>query len=222
MAPRTQFELEIDSVRAGLVEMASRVLTQVERAVAAWEDTDAGAAAQVIADDDYVDDLCADLDNRIYQLQLLQAPVAGDQRLLHVGLIAAIALERVGDLAVAIAQLASSVPHAPVPELQSLISRMSARSVDCLARAVHAIARSDVELADGAVKDAQQVPGMLDDLVAAAGSVSLEPETRAWTAAAVLVGRHLERVANNGRELGGRVRFLVEGEPFRRGERARA
>ena len=35
-------------------------------------------------------------------------------------------------------------------------------------------------------------------------------------ASAVLVGRHLERVANNGAELGGRVRFLVSGEAFTR------
>ena len=32
----------------------------------------------------------------------------------------------------------------------------------------------------------------------------------------MLVARHLERVANNGAELGGRVRFLVSGEAFTR------
>ena len=35
---------------------------------------------------------------------------------------------------------------------------------------------------------------------------------RAWSAAAVLVARHIERVANNAAELGARVAFLVTGE----------
>lgn len=55
---------------------------------------------------------------------------------------------------------------------------------------------------------------MLGEVVDAVADVPDEAETRAWGAAAVLVARHLERVANNGAELGGRVRFLVTGEPF--------
>ena len=43
-----------------------------------------------------------------------------------------------------------------------------------------------------------------------------ETTNPAWNASAVLVGRHLERVANNGGELGGRVNFIVTGEPFQR------
>jgi phosphate uptake regulator len=97
MSTRLNFQSEIEAFRTGLVEMASLVLSQVERGVQAWEDVDAAAARTVVADDDQVDVRCAELDQKIYSLQLLEAPVAGDQRLLHVGLIAVIALERVGD-----------------------------------------------------------------------------------------------------------------------------
>ena len=217
MAVRSSFTEEIDGIRSGLVELASLSLSQIERAVAAWDDTDAALAAEVIAHDDQVDNLTADLDWQIYQTQLLQSPVAGDQRLLHVGLIAAIALERVGDLAVEISVAASSVPAAgAVPELEALITKMSARAVDCLARSIQAIARSEVELAGQAVDESRAVRDMLDDVLDAAARTGDEPEVKAWTAAAVLVARHLERVANNGRELGGRVEFLVDGRQFSR------
>ena len=64
------------------------------------------------------------LDQKVFSLQLLEAPVAADQRLLHVGLITVIALERVGDLAVAIADASTSVrPEGAVPEVEALISR---------------------------------------------------------------------------------------------------
>jgi phosphate transport system protein len=212
---RLHFQAEIEHFRAGLVEMASLVLSQVERAVAAWEQVDAGAAAEVIAGDDQVDERCAELDQKVFNLQLLEAPVASDQRLLHVGLIAVIALERVGDLAVAIAEASTSVrPEGAVPEVEALISRMSARAVDTLARAVQAIARGDAELGEEAADDADKVRSMLGEVITAVAAAPDEPETRVWSASAVLVARHLERVANNGAELGGRVRFLVSGEPF--------
>ncbi|HMM49598.1 MAG TPA: PhoU domain-containing protein [Miltoncostaeaceae bacterium] len=215
---RVHFQAEIEDFRSGLVEMASLVLAQVERGVAAWEDVDRTAAAEVVAGDELVDQRCVELDQKVFNLQLLEAPVASDLRLLHVGLIAVIALERVGDLAVAIANAATSVrPEGADTTIQALISRMSAHAVDVLAHAVQAIARGDVELGEQARADAAAVRRMLDTVVQAlARTTSDDPDTRAWGAAAVLVARHLERVANNGAELGGRVRFLVTGEPFTR------
>lgn len=218
MSTRLNFQAEIEHFRTGLVEMASLVLSQVERGVSAWEDVDPVAADEVIRADELVDQRCAELDQKVFSLQLLEAPVAGDQRLLHVGLIAVIALERVGDLAVAISQAAKSVrPEGAVPEIQAMISRMSARAVDTLARAVQAIARGDAELGEQAAVEAATVRQMLGDVVARVANAPDEPETRVWSATAVLVSRHLERVANNGAELGGRVRFLVSGEAFTRG-----
>jgi phosphate transport system protein len=217
VSSRLDFQAEIEQFRTGLVEMASLVLSHVERGVAAWEGVDAEAAGEVIASDEIVDQRCAELDQKVFSLQFLQAPVAGDQRLLHVGLIAVVALERVGDLAVAIAEAARSVrPEGAVPEIQALIARMSARAVDTLARAVQAIARGDAELGEQAAVEAATVRQMLGEVVARVAEAPDEPDTRIWSAAAVLVGRHLERVSNNGAELGGRVRFLVSGEPFTR------
>ena len=63
---RLQFQAEIEHFRAGLVEMASLVLSQVERAVSAWEDVDAITAAEVMAADDQVDQRCADLDQKVF------------------------------------------------------------------------------------------------------------------------------------------------------------
>ncbi len=214
---RHRFQSEIESFREGLVEMASLTLAQVERAVAAWDETDVEAARMVMLGDEAVDERCAELDHQIFSIQVLESPVARDQRLLHVGLIAVVALERVGDLAVAIAQMVTAVrPEGADPNIQKLIRRMSARAVDTLASGVQAIARKNPALGERAAEESRVVADMLDDLLSLAAAVPDDPDKREWSAAAVLVGRHLERVANNGRELGGRVRFLVEGEPFKR------
>jgi phosphate transport system protein len=217
VATRTHFQAEIEGLRTGLVEMASLVLQQVERAVTAWDEVDAEAAAEVVANDEQIDRRCLELDHKVFSLHLLEAPVASDLRLLHVGLIAVIALERVGDLAVSIARLAGSVPpEGAVPQVQALIWRMSARAVDSLAGAVQAIARRDADLGEEAAEAAQVARRMLDEVLIAVAAAPDSPETRQWSVAAVLVSRHLERVANNAAELGSRVRFLISGELFTR------
>ena len=53
---------------------------------------------------------------------------------------------------------------------------------------------------------------MLDRVLLAVTRAPSGPTMRAWSAAAVLVARHVERVANNAAEIGARVRFLVTGE----------
>ncbi|MCU0308802.1 MAG: hypothetical protein MUE51_13750 [Thermoleophilia bacterium] len=213
-AARKHFRDEIDHLRQGLVEMASVVVGQVERAVDAWERRDVAQAAQVVFDDDLVDERCAALDREVFEIQLLEAPVAGDLRLLHVGLITAVALERVGDLATAIARRVRELPGAgDVGEVRSLIQRMGPRAVGALTESVQALARNDVELADQAVENARRVQGMLDQVLMAVSEAPAQGQTdHTWLASAVLVSRHLERVANNAAEIGGRVRFLVTGE----------
>lgn len=214
---RQRFLSELDGFRDGLLEMASLVLSQVERAVQAWEEHDLAIASEVIDRDDLVDAQCQELDQRIFGLHLHDAPVATDLRLLHVGLIAVIALERVGDLAVTISRQVGQVAHgSEVPTVVAVIRKMSARAVDALASAVHSIARGDVALGEWAAGEAEAVRAQLQELVGEAASQT--PETgdeRLWLASSILVGRHLERIANNGRDLGGRVRFLVTGEVHR-------
>ena len=107
---RSDPALGFDALRDDLAELATVVLAQVERAVAGWEESDP-SVAEVVADTDReVDVRSAALEERILELHRNWSAFAGDLRLLHVGLIAAVALERVGNLAVQIARLAGSVP----------------------------------------------------------------------------------------------------------------
>ncbi|HEX2502638.1 MAG TPA: PhoU domain-containing protein [Miltoncostaeaceae bacterium] len=215
MSPsRTDPAADFAALREDLGELATLTLSLVERAIGGWEDSDPSVAETVAEGDREIDLRSAALEGRILSLHQNWASFASDLRLLHVGLIAAIALERVGNLAVSIARLAGS---APPPEngserVRALIGRMGERAIDALALGVQAIARADLEAGDRAVRDARRLSPMLDQVLSAVAQAPGEPGMRAWSAAAVLVARHVERVANNAAELGARVHFLVTGE----------
>ncbi len=212
--PRTDPAADFAALRDDLGDLAGLVLAQVERAVAGWDESDATVAEVVTATDREVDMRSAALEERILALHRNWASFAGDLRLLHIGLIVAVALERVGNLAVQIARLAGSVPPPDrvLDPVRDIIAQMGERAVDALADAVQAVARGDLQAGERAVRDARAVGPMLDRVLQAVTQDPSGPSMRAWSAAAVLVARHVERVANNAAEIGMRVHFLVTGE----------
>ena len=195
-----------------MIEVASVIVGQVEQAVDAWEARDLDGARRVIAGDDDVDDRCAALERLAFDLVLLQAPKAHDLRLIHSGLIITVALERVGDLAVAIARRVEALEPSPmVPEVDALLKRMEPRAIGALSQAVQAFTREDTGLAIVARADARGVQDLLEEAMAAAARPRGDDGSASWLANAVLLARHLERVANNAAEISGRVRFVAEG-----------
>lgn len=214
-SPRTDPAADFGALREDLGALAALVLAEVERAIAGWDDSDPSVAEVVAAADREIDLRSTALEARILTLHQNWATFAHDLRLLHVGLIATVALERVGNLAVSISRLAGSVPppEKGSDQVRRLIGDMGRRAVDALSDAVQAVARGDVEAGDRAVAEAQGLSAMLDQVLRAVSEQAPgEPGMRAWSAAAVLVARHVERVGNNAAELGARVHFLVTGE----------
>jgi phosphate transport system protein len=206
---------DVARLRGDLSALAATVLAQVERAIAAWNDSDGGMAEAIADADGEVDMRSAAIEADILGFHRNWSTFAGDLRLLHVGLIVSVSLERVGNLAVEIARLAQSVPP-PDPVLdpvQRFVARMGERAVDALAEATQAVTREDVEAGDRAVRGAAAVGPMLDRVMQAVSQTASGEGMRAWSAAAVLVSRHVERIANNAAEIGARVHFLVTGEP---------
>ncbi len=212
MGKRSGIEDGTDDLRNGMIEVSSVIVGQVEQAVNSWEARDLDGARRVIAGDDDVDDRCAALERLAFDLVLLQAPKAHDLRFIHSGLIVTVALERVGDLAVAIARRVDALEHSPmVPEVEALIRRMEPRAIGALSQAVQAFAREDTEMAIVAQTDAHGVLDLLEEVMAAAARPNGGDGSESWLANSVLLARHLERVANNAAEISGRVRFVADG-----------
>jgi len=210
VAPAERF----DAARVGLGTLCGMVLEAVERAISAWLDGDASLANEVISADAEIDRRSRELEDEIMGIHLRWSAFGADLRLLHVGLIEAVALERVGNLAVEIARLTTQTapPQSDVAHVNDQIRRMGELAVDALAAAAEALARSDIDAADRARRLSVRAEPMLDRVLTEVSRAFEQETSRRWSASAVLVARHIERVANNAAELGGRVRFLVTGD----------
>src|SRR5688572_21618903 len=107
------FQDELDRLKATLLEMAGLAEQSVALSIEALLERDADKARAVVADDDRIDALELRIDEMITQLLALQAPVAGDLRLIITALRISTDLERVGDHAVNIATAVEYLLESP-------------------------------------------------------------------------------------------------------------
>lgn len=114
---REIFQQDLEQVGNDLVLMAQKVRSAVTDATVALETGDLALAEQVIAKDREIDSLQDGLDAQCVTLLARQQPVATDLRVVVVGLRLSATLERMGDLARHVAEIARGrMPEQALPE----------------------------------------------------------------------------------------------------------
>jgi phosphate transport system protein len=146
---REAYHGELASIREGLVEMARLAGSAIGRATNALLDADVQLAESVISADERLDDLQRDLENKAIALLARQQPVATELRIVVTSLRMSADLERAGDLAEHVAQLALlRFPDCAVPgDLHSTILEMGQLAQRLMAKAADVIGSKDVEKA---------------------------------------------------------------------------
>src|SRR5262245_42869278 len=108
-----------------MLQMAGLVEASISRAIRSLMDKSRELAEQVIRDEPQINRMEMELDGLTTRLLALRQPVAKDLRLLTAALKITTDLERIGDLAVHIAERSLSLMHHPPPPMVVDIPRMA-------------------------------------------------------------------------------------------------
>lgn len=210
---REKFQSDLKEIADLLVEMADEVRSAMGRATSALLLSDAEVAEAVIAGDDLVDESYRRVEERVYDVIALQAPVASDLRLVLTALHIAGDLERMGDLADHVAKTGLRRHPAPaVPTELTGVVREMAKVADAIAGKIsrvlstHNVARAtELERDDDA----------MDDLHRRLLETVLDPGWAHGVETAVdmaLLGRFYERFADHAVNAAKQVIYLITGE----------
>ncbi|WP_028660490.1 phosphate signaling complex protein PhoU [Nocardioides insulae] len=210
---REAFHDQLDRVFDDLAHMCGRVETAVSLATSSLLTADAEIAERVISEDKAIDRIREDLDEKAYSLLSLQAPVAGDLRILIATLRIVADLERMGDLSVHVAKIARlRVPNVAVPApVLPLVGRMAEAAESMVAQAGNVIRTRDVQAASNLAQDDAEI----DDLRRETFAQMLAEDWEHGVEAAVdlaLLGRYYERIADHAVTVARGVVFVVTGE----------
>src|SRR6187549_330330 len=141
------FQADLEQLKTRLLEMGGLAEDRVRAAVDGLVRRDADAVARVIGGDRPINELHIEIDNRCFTLLALHQPMAVDLRAIVSCVKINTDLERVGDLAVNIAEAAKRyATHPPVKKLID-IPQMGDIAQEMLHDALDAFVRRDVDLA---------------------------------------------------------------------------
>src|SRR3954454_7568425 len=141
------FQDELEQLKARLLEMGGLAEEQVRLAGKGLLQGDRDLVAQGLTGDDPLTALHIEVDSRCFTLLALHQPMAVDLRAIVAAVKINTDLERVGDLAINIAEAAQRyVGHAPVKKLID-IPRMAVIAQSMLRDALDAFVRRDTALA---------------------------------------------------------------------------
>ncbi len=221
--PRRHFHQELDALQDRLVEMAGIVEEQLRLACEAVEKKDAEAAVRIMREDDRVDEIEIEIDERVMELLALHQPMAKDLRQIIATLKVANDLERVGDHAVNIGKAArrlSQVQSLPdVPEIPEMAEITRGMVGDALAAFV---SRNPGTARMVCIRD-DRVDNLRRSLFRILVTHMLEEPRRITPALELLlVSQNLERIADLSTNIAEDVVFLVEGQTIKHHAEAKA
>lgn len=210
---RDVFQQELREVQDRLVEIAELVVVSIENAAGAFNESDVQLADEVIADDDKIDQLALDLDELAILILARQQPVARDLRIVVSALRISASLERMGDLAEHIAQLARyRFPERVVPRsLRETFAEMGRLDVQIARKLTEMLRTQDLELADAIRNEDDRVDELHAGVFAEVLGATWNGQT-SETVDATLASRYHERFADHAVSIAKKVRYLGTGD----------
>jgi phosphate transport system protein len=210
---RRHFRAELLAVEQQALGGLDMVVGQIDRCLEALEHQDVELAEFVIADDDRLDGRYLEVHQGVLSLLALQAPVAGDLRIVAALLHTIKHMERMGDQCVNIAKLIPLTGHEP-PVQEAILERVlrmgrCARDEVTLSR--RAFAERDVSLAEALVVQDQAINALNREIFSLAVALGTDEDTREWAMTMTMAARAFERIGDNAVDIGEQVAFVVTG-----------
>jgi len=211
-----QFEKETARLKKKLLSVSALVEESIQRAVKAVIERNRDLALQVIENDAAIDDMEVDVEEDCLKVLALHQPVATDLRFIIACLKINNDLERIGDLAVNLAERGIKLAEHPPITMPFDLRRMQEVVRGMLRDALDALVNMDTGLAHGVI--------LADDEVDAINRRAFrEINRRIRENAAEIdtlihylgVSRHMERTADHATNIAEDVIYMIEGTIIR-------
>jgi phosphate transport system protein len=212
----TVFDEELQQLKEKLLKMGFLVEDAIRGSIRALVERDNASAARVIDNDRIINTLDVEIDEDSIRLIALRQPKAIDLRFITTAMKITTDLERMGDLAVNIAERALELneepilkPYIDIPKMREIAQGMTRDALDAFVRKDKKLAM-DVIMRDDEVDDLKH--SILQEL---AFFMAQDPSTVSRAMKISFVAQYLERIADHATNIAEMVIYLAEGRMIR-------
>ncbi|GGH65445.1 phosphate signaling complex protein PhoU [Rothia aerolata] len=210
---RKVFQAELHQVGEELIQISTLVKEALVRAADSFLNSDIEEAEEVISNDQRIDFLQNQLDERCIDILALQGPVASDLRAIVSSLRMSSSLERMGDLARHVAQIARMrFPEKAVPEeVATIFSEMVELDTQIIDSVIKLLETRELSLTEEIYSHKARINNLHREVFKMMNAEDWQHSPQV-TVDVTLASRYLERFGDHGVSVARKVNYLVTGE----------
>lgn len=213
-----QFDAELESLRARVVQMGGLVQNQIMAAIDAFTTGNIDLSEKVIADDHRVNGLEVSIDEECAQIIVRRQPTANDLRMVMAVSKIVTDLERIGDEAAKIARIAKIVlqrDHLSTPRI-AYVREIGDISLAMLRGVLDSYVRLDAVKAAAIIREDQLIDEKFRGIMRQLITYMLEdPRTITSAFDIVFIAKAIERIGDHAKNVAENVIYIVKGKDVR-------
>lgn len=210
-------ERAVNKLKKKILSLCANVEENLWKSVKSVEKRDQDMAEDVIASDINIDQMEVDVEEECLKILALYQPVAADLRFIITCLKINNDLERIGDLAVNIAERGMFLASHPIPvTIPFDFSNMAEKTQNMLRKSLNALVNMDKEIAKEVCDADDQIDAINRDMYNLIKQFTKSnPELIEHLIHLLSISRHLERIADHTTNIAEDVIYMVEGRIIR-------
>lgn len=213
---RNKFDQELESVKDNLAKMGLLCQQGIEMAIEYIEKPDQKLDASISETEQEIDDMERQIENQCLKLFMREQPVASDLRAVSAAMRMISDLERIGDHAEDIAEVAKYLNEDGSPAGSMNELREMSRAASAMVRnAVEAYAKKNLDLANQVAASDDVVDSYFEKIKRdIATQISENVESAQHGLDSLMVAKYLERIGDHSVNLAEWVRFMITGNKY--------
>jgi len=212
----SHYEIELQEIKNGLIYIGALTEKAIQNAMKSLSERDSEMAHKVIKDDDEIDKLDTEMEERCIRILALRQPTAIDLRFITTAIKVTGHLERIGDMAVNIAEKAIQLNEEPKLKPYIDLPRMADLVVEMINNSLDSFIRSDLNIAEK-VRQTEQITDDLNEQIFRELLTFMMEDSKCIHRALLImhVSKNLERIADHAKGIADMVTYMVTGENVR-------
>lgn len=209
-------QIELEKLKKQIMTLSSLVEERVEKAVKSLYKRDLNLSKEVINSDELIDMKEIEVEEECLKILALHQPVAGDLRFVIAALKINNDLERIGDLAVNIAERSLFLSQEKPIEMPFDFDSMEKKTRAMLKKSLDSLMKLDSSLAYEVCQDDDEVDAINRKMYEQVSKgVQKNPHDIDLLIHCLSISRHLERIADYATNISEDVIYLIEGKIIR-------
>jgi phosphate transport system protein len=212
----SHYEVELQEIKNGLIYIGALTEKAIQNAMKSLSERNSEMAHKVIKDDDEIDRLDTEMEERCIRILALRQPTAIDLRFITTAIKVTGHLERIGDMAVNIAEKAIQLNEEPKLKPYIDLPRMADLVVEMINNSLDSFIRNDLNIAEK-VRQTEQITDDLNEQIFRELLTFMMEDSKCIHRALLImhVSKNLERIADHAKGIADMVTYMVTGENVR-------